>query len=123
MVTENDFTLAELINAMANQERIDALKEFLAKDPDDSLSRYALALEYEALSRPEDAIASLKELLQRDPHYVPGYHRLGQIYYKLNKTREAKRYYRKGIEVAEEANDIHAKQEMEEELEEIEDEW
>jgi Tfp pilus assembly protein PilF len=71
----------------------------------------------------EDAVAELKELLQRDSKYLAAYQQLGQIFHTLNKTTEAKRYYRKGIEVAEEANDIHAKQEMEEELEEIEDEW
>ena len=108
---------------MASEERIRALKDFLVKDPNDSFSRYALALEYNGMGESENAIAALKELIQKDPKYVAAYQQLGQIFYKLNKTREAKRYYRKGIEVAEEANDIHAKQEMEEELEEIEDEW
>ncbi len=108
---------------MASEERIKALKEFLAKDPKDSFSQYALALEYNGMGESESAISALKELLQRDPKYIAAYQQLGQIYFKLNKTREAKRFYRKGIEVAEEANDIHATQEMEEELEEIEDEW
>ena len=108
---------------MANEERIKALKEFLAKDPDDCFSRYALALEYNGMGESESAISALKELLQHDPKYIAAYQQMGQIYGKLNKTRDAKRYYRKGIEVAGEANDIHAKQEMEEELEEIEDEW
>jgi Tfp pilus assembly protein PilF len=108
---------------MAGEERIKALKEFLAKDPDDSFSRYALALEYNGMGESESAISALKELLQRDTKYIAAYQQLGQIYCKLNKTSDAKRFYRKGIEVAEGANDIHAKQEMEEELEEIEDEW
>jgi len=108
---------------MASEERIKALKEFLSKDPDDSFSRYALSLEYNGMGEPESAISALMELLQRDPKYIAAYQQLGQIYGKLNKTRDAKRFYRKGIEVAVEANDIHAKQEMEEELEEIEDEW
>ena len=108
---------------MASQERINALKVFLDKDPDDSFSSYALALEYNGLGETDKAIATLRELLKRDPKYVAAYHQLGQLYSKINKTREAKRYYRKGIEAAEEANDAHAKREMEEALEEIEDEW
>ncbi len=108
---------------MASQERIKALKDFLAKDPGDIFSRYALALEYRSLGESENAIAELAELLRRDPKYIAGFQQLGQIYHALNKTREAKRYLRKGIEIATAANDIHAKQEMEEELEEIEDEW
>lgn len=108
---------------MASEERIKALKEFLAKDPDDAFSRYALALEYRGMGESENAVAELKELVRRDSKYLAAYQQLGQIFNKLNKTTEAKRYYRKGIEVAEEVNDIHAKREMEEELEEIEDEW
>ena len=108
---------------MPSQERIKALKDFLAKDPGDTFSRYALALEYRSLGETDSAIAELTELLRLDSKYVAGFQQLGQIYHSLNKTREAKRYLRKGIEVAIAANDIHAKQEMEEELEEIEDEW
>jgi len=108
---------------MTNQERIRALTELLDKDPDDSFSRYALALEFLSLGETERAIAALKELIQRDPKYVAAYHQLGRLYNKANKTAEAKLTYRQGIELAAETNDVHEKMEMEEELEEIEDEW
>jgi Tfp pilus assembly protein PilF len=65
----------------------------------------------------------LKEVIKRDPGYVAAYRQLGQVYLKLNRTKEAKKFYRKGIDLAEKANDIHAKKEMQEELEDIEDEW
>ena len=108
---------------MTNQERINALIELLAKNPDDSFSRYALALEYVGLHETEKAIAILKELIQRDPKYLAAYHQLGRLYCKVNNTIEAKKIYRQGIELAAETSDIHEKTEMEEELEEIEDEW
>ena len=108
---------------MTNQERIKAFTELLAKNPDDSFSRYALALEYVSLGEIEGAITALKELIQRDPKYLAAYHQLGRLYCKVNNTIEAKKIYRQGIELATETNDIHAKTEMEEELEEIEDEW
>ena len=108
---------------MTNQERIKALTELLAKNPDDSFSRYALALEYVGLGETDRAIAALKDLIQRDPKYVAAYHQLGRIYCKANNTAEAKKIYRQGIELAAETNDLHEKMEMEEELEEIEDEW
>jgi Tfp pilus assembly protein PilF len=108
---------------MTNQERIKALTEILDKNPDDSFSRYALALEYIGLGETEKAIAALTDLIQRDPKYVAAYHQLGQIYCKVNKTAEAKKIFRQGIELAVETNDLHEKREMEEELEEIEDEW
>ena len=108
---------------MTGQERIKALSALLAKDPNDIFSRYGLALEYTTIGETDRAIGELHDLLKRDAKYLAAYRQLGLIYYKRNKTQEAKKYLRKGIELANEANDIHAKQEMEEELEEIEDEW
>jgi Tfp pilus assembly protein PilF len=108
---------------MNNEERIKALSELLTKDPNDSFSRYALALEYVGLSETKNAVAALEELLKRDARYIPAYHQLGRLYAKSNNTAGAKKIYRQGIELATEANDIHEKTEMEEELEEIEDEW
>jgi Tfp pilus assembly protein PilF len=108
---------------MTNQERIKALAEILLKNPDDSFSRYALALEYNSAGETDRAITALRELIQRDPKYIAAYHQLGQFYCKANNTAEAKKIYRQGIERATEANDNHAKAEMEEELEDIEDEW
>ena len=61
--------------------------------------------------------------MERDPKYVAAYHQLGRAYGKANMTTEAKLTYRQGIELAAEANDMHEKREMEDELEELEDEW
>jgi Tfp pilus assembly protein PilF len=108
---------------MTRQERIEALSDLLAKDPNDSFSRYALAVEYVGEENMDMAIDELLEVIRRDPEYVAAYRQLGQVHLKLNKTKEAKQYYRKGIELAEKSNDLHAKEEMEEELEDIEDEW
>jgi len=108
---------------MTNQERINALTGLLLKNPDDSFSRYALALEYHSAGEIERAMTALQELIQRDPKYIAAYHQLGRFYCKVNNTAEAKKIYRRGIGLATEANDIHAKKEMEEELEDIEDEW
>ncbi len=108
---------------MTNQERIAALEDLLVKNPGDSFSRYALALEYAGLGESGKAVAELKDLIRRDPKYIAAYHQLGRIYCRMNKTADAKLVYRQGIELAAEANDVHEKTEMEEELEEIEDEW
>ena len=103
--------------------RIDSLKKLLEENPNDSFTRYAIALEYSSLGKPETAITYLKETIERDANYLPVYRQLGQILARLNRTEEAKPIYRKGIEVAEATGDAHAKEEMTEELEELEDEW
>lgn len=108
---------------MASEQRIEKLKELIAKDPADSFSRYALALEYSGLNEPLTAIEILEELIGLDEKYIPAYHQLGQAYGKLNKTKEAKQSYRKGIDLAQEQKDDKAEKEMREELEDLEDEW
>ncbi len=105
-----------------SRSRLEALKEFLEKEPNDSFTRYALALEHQSLGQTETAIALLTEVLQRDPNYIPAYHQLGQLYTKLNKTQEAKEIYRKGIDMAGAVGEMHERDEMQEELEELEDE-
>ena len=105
------------------ESRLEALKQLLEKDPSDSFTRYAIALEYNSIGNHESAITYLKEVIERDQNYLPAYHQLAQIYARLNRTSEAKTTYRKGIEIAEMIGDSHAKKEMTEELEEIEDEW
>lgn len=108
---------------MNKNPRILKLTELLEKDPNDSFTRYALALEYKSNGDVQTSINILNELLQRDERYVAGYHQLGQIYVNQNRTDLAKKIYRKGIEQADKTGDKKAKREMEEELEEIEDEW
>jgi tetratricopeptide (TPR) repeat protein len=103
--------------------RLDSLKKLLEENPNDSFTRYAIALEYSSLGEPETAITYLKEIIERDANYVPAYRQLGQILARLNRTEEAKPIYKKGIEIAEAIGDAHAKEEMTEELEELEDEW
>jgi Tfp pilus assembly protein PilF len=107
---------------MASEQRIQKLQEMLAKDPNDSFTRYALALEYVG-SNPSEAIDILNELVKIDQKYIPAFHQLGILYGKVNKTQEAKKAYRIGIDLAASARDTKEEKEMREELEELEDEW
>jgi len=102
-----------------SQDRIEKLKEFLEKDPNDSFTRYALALEYAGKGEAQMALAYLLEVLARDPGYVPAYHQLGINYAKLGKNSEAGDILRKGISVATEQGDLHACSEMQESIDEL----
>lgn len=108
---------------MSSEQRIEKLNALLEKDPNDTFSRYALALEHSGKNEPAAAVEILEELLKRDPNYLPAYHQLGQILGKLNRTAEAKNAYRSGIDLAMKQNDEKTAKEIREELEELEDEW
>jgi Tfp pilus assembly protein PilF len=100
-------------------DRIAQLKEFLENDPNDSFTRYALALEYSGLGETPLAVSLLLDVLERDPAYVPAYQQLGYQYQKLDRKVEATQVLRRGIEVAREQGDTHAQREMQDALDEI----
>jgi len=99
--------------------RLETLLNFLATDPEDSFTRYGLALEYLSLNETEKGLALLKETIDRDPGYVAAYQQLGQQLYRFGQNEEAILYYKQGIEKARAIRNTHAASEMTNELEEI----
>jgi Tfp pilus assembly protein PilF len=97
--------------------RIEILRGFLSDNPNDSFSRYALALEYLKLGRHEDALREFETVKTSDPDYVATYFQLGQLYQKLGNIHEAEKTFRTGIAVAAKAGDEHTRSELESALE------
>jgi Tfp pilus assembly protein PilF len=97
--------------------RIEILKGFLKENPNDSFSRYALALEYVKLGQNEDAVREFETVKTKDPDYVATYFQLGQLYQKLGQTHDAEKTLRTGITVAAKLGDEHTRSEIEGALE------
>ena len=97
--------------------RIEILKGFLAENPNDSFSRYALALEFIKLGQNDDALREFETVKSNDPAYVATYFQLGQLYSKLGRTHDAEKTFRSGITVAAKAGDEHTRSELEGALE------
>lgn len=96
------------------------LEEFVAQDPNDSFSRYALALELEKEGGAQEAVPHLREVIARDAGYVPAYHQLGRLLAQTGFVDDARDTYRRGIEVATASGDQRARSEMQEALEMLE---
>ena len=99
--------------------RIDLLKGFLEQSPDDSFSRYALALEYVKLGQHEDARRELETVRSKDPDYLATYYQLGQLYIAIGLNDEAEKAFRTGIGVAMKHRDDHTRSELEAALESL----
>ena len=97
--------------------RIEILKGFLNENPNDSFSRYALALEYVKLGQEDNALREFETVKTNDPAYVATYFQLGQLYQKLGRSHEAEKTFRTGITVAAQAGDDHTRSELEGALE------
>lgn len=96
----------------AMKTRKEILEEFVAQDPNDSFSRYALALELEKENRVSDALPQLREVIARDPGLVAAYQQLGRLLAQSGADAEAREIYRQGISVATGAGDQRARSEM-----------
>lgn len=88
-----------LYSAMENS-KIKTLALNLKKDPADSFSKFALALELLKLNEVSKARILFESVLKQDPQYLGVYYHLGKLYESMNLHREAVKVYRDGMEVA-----------------------
>ena len=96
------------------KSRREILEDFLAQDPNESFSRYALALELEKENSVREAIEQLREVISRDPGYTAAYQQLGRLLVQNGLMDEARDIYRSGIETARASRDQRAVNEMQE---------
>ena len=100
--------------------RRETLEEFIAQDPNDSFSRYALALQLEKDGKKQEAVPQLQEVILRDPSYVAAYYHLGRLLAQTGHIEEARDAYRRGLDAAIAAGDQRARSEIQEALEMLE---
>lgn len=92
--------------------RLEILKSMVAQKPNDSFSRYGLAMEYRNGGDLEGAVREFRELMAVNPDYSPAYFHGGQTLEKLGRLDEAHELYQKGVEVTIRKGDEHARSEM-----------
>ena len=100
------------MNCPIVMSRLLQLKEMLANDPKDSFLLFAIAMEYKNSDQIEEAIEQFRILQSNDPKYVGLYYHLAKCYEERDLTDKALETYDKGIIMATELNDLHAKSEL-----------
>ena len=100
---------------MADQKktRRELLESFVAQKPHDAFSRYGLAMEYLNTGDAAAAESNFRELLQRNPEYVPAYLMFAQMLAKQSRNDDAREVLNKGLAAASKAGNGHALSEME----------
>jgi len=88
----------------------------LEKEPGDAFLNYALATEYIAMSEFEAGKEIFEKLVKNQPEYVPTYYHLAKLYERLDRAEDAEAMYEKGIAMAQQMGDQHAKSELHEAL-------
>jgi Tfp pilus assembly protein PilF len=93
-------------------ERIEKLKEYLLKEPNDAFLQHALALEYIKTGNDPDARKLFEEILQRDPAYIGSYYHLARLLERTGEQEQAIIVYEQGMLQAKQAGDMHAYNEL-----------
>lgn len=102
-------------------ERIEKLRDFLQKQPDDSFLQHALALEYIKLGDDAAARKLFENLLAKEPTYIGSYYHLGQLLERVGEPTAAIIVYENGMKQAKAGGDNHALNELRAVYEELAD--
>ncbi len=100
--------------------RLDELLDKYDENPMDADIIYSIVKEYLKQNMDDEAEDFLKDLLKKDPKYVQAYITYGNLKENNNEIEDAEFYYRTGLKVAKELNDIKAVRALEDYLDELE---
>lgn len=102
-------------------ERIEKLNTMLEQFPKDCFLWHALALEWAKLGDYTRARTHFEHVLALDPDYIGTYYHLGKTLEKLALGTEASSIYEEGIKRASRLNDNHARNELQQALDDLND--
>ncbi len=98
--------------SMSKFDRISQLLKFSEEDPSDPFNYYALALEYQKQDNPL-AAKYYDLLLSQHPDYLATYYHAAAYFTTMDHIGKAGQIYQKGIELATQQGNKHAKKELE----------
>ena len=101
------------------QSRLDAMKAFVDRNPDEAFPRYGLAMEYAKLRSFEEALGQFEELKRRHPDYLALYYQYGMLLAQVDRGDEARQSFEDGIRVAIAAGNAHAQSELQAALQDL----
>lgn len=104
----------------ASNSKIKKLAGYIKKNPRDSFSKFALALEFMKEEQFNKARILFEDIEQDDPGYDGVYYHLGKLYEMYGRQEDALSTYKKGVKIA--ANNKHKRNvsELKEALAELE---
>lgn len=80
--------------------RLETFKQMLAADPENTMVRFGLANEYLKAEQYDEAITELNEYLNRADDEGAAYGMLARAYLKAGRPDDARRAYKRGVDVA-----------------------
>ncbi len=87
-------------NMISKNSTIKKLAAYIKANPNDSFSKFAMALEFLKDEEPQKACIFFEDIYKNDPGYLGVYYHLGKLYERLGRNDAAIKMYKEGVEVA-----------------------
>ena len=100
-----------------NIEKIKKLAGLVKLNPEDSFSKFALALELMKQNEVSKARVLFESVLAQDPEYLGVYYHLGKLYERINLDKKAVSIYQDGVKVARKQGNQRTESELKDALE------
>jgi Tfp pilus assembly protein PilF len=104
---------------LANNSRLEQLKEFLKQSPEDSFLQYAMAVEYISMDQDDDAQEILEHLVKTDERYFASYYHLAKLYERKQLNSKAEQCYEAGIKMCKTLGENFAMRELQSAYDEL----
>jgi len=101
------------------RKRLAMLEAMIAKGSTDPFHHYAHAMALRTLGQTAESLEAFEKVAGSFPKYVPTYLMAGQVCVELQRDDDARGWFERGIEVATEAKDEHARSELQAALDEL----
>jgi Tfp pilus assembly protein PilF len=100
-----------------NTNKIRTLAAYVKNNPEDSFSKFALALELMKQNEVSKSRVLFESILKQDPEYLGVYYHLGKLYEQIGLPGEAESLYKKGIDLARQQENSRTETELKDALE------
>lgn len=97
-----------------SDDKMKTLAQNIKTDPDDSFSKFALALEFLKQDELPRAKMLFENVYNNDPDYVGVYYHLGKLYERMEQFSDAQKMYTEGIQIAEKQKEKRTVKELKE---------
>ena len=104
----------------ASEQKIRKLAQFIRSNPDDSFSKFALALELLKRDELDKSLMLFENIRENEPGYDGVYYHLGKLYERKGRPQKAADIYKEGIQIAANNENKRNVSELKEALAEVE---
>jgi tetratricopeptide (TPR) repeat protein len=109
--------LGGVLSSNLKDSRLEMLRSFADKRPQDPFPRYALGMELKASGDGDGAWGVFESLITEHADYIASYAPAGEVLAELGRLDDARAVYGKGIEACSRRNDAHTRDHLESALE------